>query len=93
MVEEILANLEMFAAVASTGVALLMAVVSFISWWRLRNPRALYITLAFVFFVVKGLYVSITAYRLRATREDWILWTAVLDLVVLLMLYMAIRRR
>lgn len=92
MSQHVLANVEAFAAVAATGIAVVLAVVSFLSYQRLRNRRALFIGLAFVGFAAKGVYLILEANRTRG-EESWVMWVAIADLVILLMLYFAIRSR
>jgi hypothetical protein len=92
MTQHLVANLEAFAAVASTGLALVLAIVSFLSYQRMRNRRALFIGSSFVVFFVKGVYLIVQATMSRGS-QDWVLWVALLDLVTLLCLYFAIRSR
>lgn len=84
------ANVEMFAAIAVTGVGLLLALVSFVSWRRLRHPRALLIGLAFLAFALQGAWLVRESWRLRA-GEAWLLTVSVFDLAVLVLLYLALR--
>lgn len=86
------ANVEMFAAVVVTGLALLLAFVSFASYRRLRHRAALLIGLAFVAFLAQGLWLVQQAYRLRGS-EAWVSIVAIFDLLVLALLYLALRLR
>lgn len=82
----------MFAAVSVSGLAFLLAIVSGISWWRLRNRRALFIGVGFVAFGAKGVYLVARAYELRGS-EPFLLVTALFDLAILVFLYLALRIR
>lgn len=84
------ANLEIFSTIAVLGLALLLAVVSLLSWRRLRHPRALFIGLGFVVLAIQGAFLVQQSMRLKGS-EDWLVVVALLDLLALVLLYLAIR--
>lgn len=90
--QTVVANVQAFAAIATTGLAALLAFVSFLSYKRLKNKRALFIGSGFVAFALKGVYLIVLAERIRGA-ETWVLWVALFDLAILLLLYLAIRSR
>lgn len=87
-----LANLEAFLAVAVLGLALLLAVLGFISYRRIGHARILFISWGFLAFAVKGAYLLSAAWESRGDAS-WILPTAILDAVTLGFLYVALRVR
>lgn len=90
--QAVVANLQAFAAISVIGVAGLLAFVSFLSFKRLRNKRAIFIGSGFVVFLLKGVYLLVMAERIRGS-EPWVLWVALFDLVIILLLYLAIKSR
>lgn len=90
--QTVVANAQMFAAIAVTGLAALLAFVSFLSYQRLKNKRALFIGSGFVAFLLKGVYLIVMAERVRGA-EDWVLWVALFDLAIILLMYLAIKSR
>jgi hypothetical protein len=86
------ANAEVALAVMVTGLAAILGLVSFLSYRRLHNPRALMIALGFAAFFAKGLYLVNAAYDSRGL-QTWVLAVAAFDLLILLLLYFAIRNR
>jgi hypothetical protein len=89
---ELTANIEMFAAILSTGLALILAAVSGFSYVRLRNRRALFITLAFVTFAVQAGMLTSLSYITRGA-EGWLLPVVLANLLTLVWLYLALRLR
>lgn len=92
MEHALLANLEAAFVVAVAGFALLLSGVSFYSYSRLRHSRALLIAFAFLVFAGKGVWLMVRSLSSRGT-EDWILPVAITDLVILLFMYLAIKKR
>lgn len=86
------ANAQAFLTVAVTGLALLLSAVSLLSFRRLRNRRALLIGLGFLAFAGKGGYLTYAAIQ-SLGDETWVTVVAVLDLVILALLYLAIRAK
>ncbi len=86
------ANFEVFSAVAVLGLALLLAGVALLSYHRLRHARALWIGVAFLVFAAKGAYLLRESWASRGS-EGWLLPVAAADLLVLLLLYLALRIR
>ena len=86
------ANAEAFLTVAVLGLSILLAVVSGVSYRRLRNSRALLISLGFLGFAGKGAFLVGAALQSRGT-EPWITVVASFDLVILVLLYLSIRTR
>lgn len=85
-------NLAMFSAVAVLGLSVVLAGVSLLSYQRLRHKRALLIGLAFLAFAGKGVYLSNQAWEARGALE-WLLPVSLLDLLALVLLYLALRLR
>ncbi len=92
MEHALIANLEAAFVVAVAGFALLLSGVSFYSYSRLRHPRAMLIALAFLVFAIKGVWLVVRSLTTRGS-EDWILPLALTDLVILLFMYLAIKKR
>lgn len=89
---DVYANLEIFLAISVLGFALIQAVVSLVSYQRLRNQRAFLIGVGFLAFAAKGAYLVVNSWTTRG-ESDWILPVAALDLLILLLLYFAVRSR
>jgi len=89
---DVQANLEVFLSIGVLGVALLLGAVALLSYTRLHNQRALLIALGLLVFAAKGAYLVWAALQSRGT-ETWIVPVAGLDLLVLALLYLAIRTR
>lgn len=92
MSSHIAANLEIFACISVVGLAIILTIVSAISYRRLRHPRALFIGWSFLIFAVKGGYLVSRSVELRGS-EPWVLTVALMDLVILALLYLALRIR
>lgn len=88
----LVANVEAAVVVAVAGFALLMTGVSLYSYKRLRSARPLLIATAFFAFAGKGVWLVVRSLSSRGA-EDWILTVAVADLVILLLMYLAIKKR
>lgn len=90
-------NVAVGAAVLLAGVSLLLAVVGFLSFLRVRHARLLWIALAFVGFLVQGLLMAWNAYLARAelagTGGVQSLALPIVDLVTVLLLYVAVMKR
>lgn len=83
--------LENLATAIATVVSLALALVAFRSWWKTRNDKILLLSLAFSVLAVKTLALSIALF----TSQDWermLLPVVLLDVVALLVFYVAILR-
>lgn len=83
------ANAAAFLAVAVLGVSVLMALLSGLSWRRLRHPRLLFVGAAFAVLALKGAVGSYAA--LQARPPD--LTMGGLDFAVVLLLYASVAKR
>lgn len=70
----------------------MQAAVSLLSYQRLKNRRAFLIGVGFLTFGAKGVFLVANSWATRGTTS-WILPVAALDLLILLLLYFAIRSR
>jgi hypothetical protein len=85
------ANAEIFATVSVLGIGVILALIAAISYQRLRNPRSLLIGLGFLTLALKGGYMTMVSWQSRGAHE-WLLPIALLDLVLALLFYSAIRK-
>lgn len=90
--QELQANVEIFLALTVLGLAAIQGVVGTLSYSRLKNRRLLLVSLSFFAFALKGLYLTREALMSQGT-SSWIVPLALLDLVILLLLYLAVRSR
>ena len=87
-------RIEIFLRVCLAGFSLLLVATSALAYYRVRNIRLLFITLAFGFFLVKGLLLTISIFLWQ--YEDILGETEsalLLDFAVLAMLYMSVAKR
>lgn len=85
------ANLAVTVGLLVAGVALVLAIVGFLSYTRLRHTRLLWISIAFVGFVAQGAVLTVRALQ---QRSDPVFPTlGILSLAILLALYAAVLRR
>lgn len=83
------ANAAAFLAVAVLGVSLLLAIVSALSWNRLRHPKLALVALAFGALALKGGLATFEA--LQGRPGDLV--GSGLDLAVVLLLYASVAQR
>ncbi len=86
--------LEIFLAGCIIGFSLLLFVTSLLSYSRLRHLRFAYIAVAFLLFLIKGVtaLLGATVDGLRATLAIPY-HVLILDLLILLLLYLAVAKR
>lgn len=89
MADAITLNLGILLAVLTAGSALMLLLVSVISWQRLRSLRLLFAGGAFLVLAIKGV---LTAWSAIDTR-DIDITQAVLDAAVLGFLYASVAKR
>lgn len=94
---DLVANLVVGAAILLAGVALLMAIVAFVSFRRLRAGRLAWIGMAFLVEAGAGVYLSMQSIQQRlalAESGPGVLGTVIgLNLAVVLCLYLAVAHR
>jgi hypothetical protein len=90
------ANLAVGAAILLAGLSLLLAIVGFTSYARLRNARLLWVSFAFVGFLVQGAALAWRSYEARgdiASGGTDLLLFSLLNLGIVLALYFAVLKR
>lgn len=80
-------------AVATTGVALLLALVSLLAAQRTRAGRFVFAALAFAIFAARGLLVVLDGSGWATSPLPWNGWTVGTEAVTLALLYLAIVKR
>lgn len=80
-------------AIATTGVALLLALVTTLAATRTRSTRFVFAALAFLAFAARGLLVILDGAGVRASPVPWNGWSVGFDAAVLALLYLAIVQR
>lgn len=87
----VLANLAVGTGILLGGVALLLMLVGLMAYGRLKHPRLLWVSLAFLLMAVQGAWAAWTAYE---ARGDPVFPTqAALGLAVVVALYLAVLKR
>lgn len=81
-IEEIL----LFSSVVMAGLSLLLFLVSLLSFYRVRDSKLFFVTLAFFLFFLKGVIIS-----LRFLEQN--LYLVVVDLIIILFLYLTIVKK
>jgi len=81
-IEEIL----LFSSVVMAGLSLLLFLVSLLSFYRVRDSKLFFVTLAFFLFFLKGAIIS-----LRFLEQN--LYLVVVDLIIILFLYLTIVKK
>ncbi|MFO1533071.1 MAG: hypothetical protein ABR562_05135 [Thermoplasmatota archaeon] len=92
------ANVAVGAAVLLTGISLLLTIVGFVSFARLRNGRLLWVGLAFLGFAAQGATMAWWAYDRRAELAAApgvpdLLVLASMGLAIVVGLYLAVLKR
>ena len=87
-------KIEVFLRVALMGFSLLLFAVSAVSYYRVRNNRLLFITLAFAAFFVKGLVLSLAIF-VESVDSAFSASVQVigLDFLILALIYLGIAKR
>lgn len=85
-----LLNLAVFLAISTLGFALLLFLVSLVSYARLRNLKFLIVGVAFGILAFKG---GLWTYRTAMLKEEGHLWDVALDFAVLALLYASVALR
>ena len=76
-------DITLFLAILIVGFSLLLFIISTFAYYRIRNIKFLFVCIAFLMFIIKGL-LTITE---SITQENFVLG---LDLIILLLLYFAV---
>ena len=74
-----------------TVIALALFVISILAYRRTRKSKLLMVSIAFLFFLIKGLWLSY--YLFTVPEETWgifLLPVIILDTVILLLLYLSL---
>lgn len=90
------ANLAVAVGVLLTGLSLLLLVVGSVSYWRVRNAKLLWVSLAFLGFAGQGLFFTLDAYARRgelARSLDAMPALAAVNLGIVVALYLAVLKR
>lgn len=92
------ANVAVGAAILLAGISLLLAVVGFVSFGRLRHGRLLWVGFAFLGFAAEGAALAWYAYDGRselvaATGWPQLLVLSLLNLGIVVALYLAVLKR
>lgn len=93
---DLTANVAVAAGIVLSGLSLLLLAIGVITYTRLRHDRLLWVCVAFLVMAGQGIYLTILAYRDRASIADGDLSLASLAFVnlgVVLALYLAVLRR
>jgi len=82
-----------FIGAAITIVSLILLLISFYSYNIYRNTKLLFVILVFIFFLIRGLILSIGLFYepLWPVVTSYYVW--IFDLLILTMLYMAALKR
>jgi hypothetical protein len=87
-------TVEVFLRVALMGFSLLLLLTSAVSYARVRNSRLLFISLAFAFFFVKGLVLSLAIVVDSVAKTfSASVYVIALDFVILALIYLGIAKR
>ena len=86
--------LEVFLAGCIVGFSLLLLTTSFLSYMRMRHLRFAYVAVAFLLFLIKGI-LALLGTVIESLRPSLAVSyeTLVLDLLILLLLYLAVAKR
>ena len=92
-----MADVAVGAAILLAALSLLLAVVGWLSAWRVRSARLGWVALAFTAFAVQGVYLTMLAYERRAdvaagTAGEFPL-LAVVNLGIVVCLYFSVLKR
>ncbi len=74
-----------------TVFALVLSVISILAYRRSRKKKLMLVSIAFIFFFVKGLWLSYALFEIP--KSDWspfLIPVAVLDCLILALLYVSI---
>lgn len=74
------------------GFAIILTLIAALAWHRTRHPRIKWIGLAFAAFVVNGVLL-VAGMFVPAVEQSLLFATIVLELVVLVLLYLAVLQR
>lgn len=74
------------------GFAIILALIAGLAWHRTRHPRIKWIGLAFATFVVNGVLL-VAGMFVPGVEQSLLFATIVLELVVLVLLYLAVLQR
>ena len=85
--------LEVFLAGCVVGFSLLLFVTSLLSYARLRHLRFAYVSVAFLLYLVKGILALGAAIEFLAGTFSVPYEMLLLDLLILLLLYLAVAKR
>lgn len=88
MLFELIYNLS-FAVL--TVLALVLSFISILAYRRSKKRKLLFVSVAFILFFVKGIWLSFALFNIpRGSWEPFLLPVAVLDCVILILLYISI---
>lgn len=86
------ANVAVFAALASLGLALLLLFASALAYSRMRSPKLGFTSLAFLALAGEGGYLAWLTWRAEVPQTE-LLSLSLLTLVALVFLYFAVVKR
>lgn len=87
------ANIAVAVGILLAGLSILLMTVGLVSYFRVRHPRLLWVSLAFAAFAGQGVYVAFDAYNRRgelAQSWDALPAVAAVNLGIVLALYLAV---
>ena len=79
-----------FIAAFFTVFAIVLFVISWITYKRMESPRLLFVTLAFLVFIIKGVLVSIYIFW---ENDLYFSLSIIVDMIILLLLSFSVLRK
>jgi hypothetical protein len=82
--------------VLSAGITIFslnLLIVSLLSYWKYRNKKLLLISSVFIFFFIRGLFLTYRVFYEDITNLSSILYLWVFDLFILVLLYITSLKR
>lgn len=89
------ANLAVAAGILLAGISLTLFIVGLVAYFRVKHPRLLWVSIAFLGFLAQGVYVAVDAYQRRGElSQSWDALPALglVNLGIVLALYVAVLR-
>ncbi|MBX8633566.1 MAG: hypothetical protein M1422_07920 [Candidatus Thermoplasmatota archaeon] len=72
------------------GFSLLLFIISLLSATRMKSWKTVFLSLAFAFFFIKGLYVLYLTVFTNFSNQGLLITTSVLDLAILFFIYASV---
>jgi len=76
----------LFSNIIVVGLSILLFIISMFSFYRVKNFKLLFISIAFLVFIIKGLLVLI-----EYISQDLLI--SIIDLVIILLLYFSVAKK